>query len=231
MKKAYPKKKSAFSLIELSIVLIIIGLLIAGVTGGASLIKSSELRSAMGEARGYAVATSSFYSQFNAYPGDFDKATNNGDVVGDIDGKIEHSATAAEGHEAWFDLKAIGAIENSLTRVALNAALAVKANMPESKTSGAGWAFDSYTTSNPSNVVVLSGPVTTSTSSNTVVRGAVVSGGVLTPTDALSIDAKLDDGLANSGEVRGVGADCNTAASYDVDDDALQCGVAFSVDI
>ena len=56
MKKTFSSKKSAFSLIELSIVLIIIGLLIAGITGGASLIKSSELRSVMGEARGYAVS-------------------------------------------------------------------------------------------------------------------------------------------------------------------------------
>ena len=70
MKKNFSSKKSAFSLIELSIVLIIIGLLIAGITGGASLIKSSELRSIMGEARGYAVSVNSFFTQYDQYPGD-----------------------------------------------------------------------------------------------------------------------------------------------------------------
>ncbi len=71
MKKTFSSKKSAFSLIELSIVLIIIGLLIAGVTGGASLIKSSELRAAISEARGWSTAVNGFYNQFNAFPGDY----------------------------------------------------------------------------------------------------------------------------------------------------------------
>ncbi len=97
--KKFSSKKSAFSLIELSIVLIIIGLLIAGITGGASLIKNSELRSAIGEARGYAVAVNGFYSQYNALPGDYPKAiagstiysaatTGNGD-----NGRIEYWAS------------------------------------------------------------------------------------------------------------------------------------------
>ena len=51
-----------FSLIELSIVLIIIGLLIAGVTGGASLIKSAELRSQISDLRNVQTSINAFYT-------------------------------------------------------------------------------------------------------------------------------------------------------------------------
>ena len=43
----------AFSLIELSIVLIIIGLLVAGITGGGSLVKSAKIRGLITEFKNY----------------------------------------------------------------------------------------------------------------------------------------------------------------------------------
>ena len=43
----------AFSLIELSIVLIIIGLLVAGITGGQSLIESAKIKNLANEIDGW----------------------------------------------------------------------------------------------------------------------------------------------------------------------------------
>ena len=60
----------AFSLIELSIVLIIIGLLVAGITGGQSLIKSAKLRAFMNELSGYKQAVYTFYASKGRLPGD-----------------------------------------------------------------------------------------------------------------------------------------------------------------
>ena len=60
----------AFSLIELSIVLIIIGLLVAGVTGGASLIESARRRALINEITGYKQAFLAFYAKNGRYPGD-----------------------------------------------------------------------------------------------------------------------------------------------------------------
>lgn len=60
----------AFSLIELSIVLIIIGLLVAGVTGGASLIESAKRRALINEINNYKQAFLSFYAKNGRYPGD-----------------------------------------------------------------------------------------------------------------------------------------------------------------
>ena len=61
---------SAFSLIELSIVLIIIGLLVAGIAGGQSLIFSAKIRKAITEARNWKQAVYSFESLKGRLPGD-----------------------------------------------------------------------------------------------------------------------------------------------------------------
>lgn len=63
----------AFSLIELSIVLIIIGLLIAGITGGASLIESAKISSIVTDIRKYDQALATFYSLKGYLPGDIDR--------------------------------------------------------------------------------------------------------------------------------------------------------------
>lgn len=202
MKKTFSSKKSAFSLIELSIVLIIIGLLIAGVTGGASLIKSSELRSAISEARGYAVAVSGFYSQYNALPGDYTTAVA-GAAVSDstygLNSKIQYyngniTTTSSESSVAWDQLIKTGTIDNSLTLTSSNVtnSQAVGTNMPSSKIKFAGWHFDyrinvggdtdaAYTTASNEgksaspayqNVVVLTG----ATSSGTTATDTLVNG-------------------------------------------------------
>lgn len=219
MKKTFSSKKSAFSLIELSIVLIIIGLLIAGITGGASLIKSSELRSIMGEARGYAVAVNSFFTQYDQYPGDASVRVGNASLYdGDRDNKMEYVNDAttpmAEGLDAWFDLKDIGAIDLALTAfTSANPAGTAKVpvtDIPGSKIKGAGWAFD-YNTTSLQNVVVLTGTtdawVTTKDLVNTVAPAATtdnLSTEIISAPDAFSIDSKIDDGKANSGNVQAI---------------------------
>lgn len=196
MKKTFSSKKSAFSLIELSIVLIIIGLLIAGVTGGASLIKSSELRSAISEARGYAVAVSGFYSQYNALPGDYTTAVASAlvsDATYGLNSKIQYfnnnvTTYSSESVVAWDQLIKTGTIDNSISLTSTNVtnSQAVGTNMPSSKIKFAGWHFDyrvsvgaatdaAYTSSTNEgkaaapayqNVVVLTGATSTGASAS-----------------------------------------------------------------
>ena len=61
-----------FSLIELSIVLIIIGLLVAGVTGGASLIDSAKVRNLINEFQGIERSAYAFRIAKDRMPGDVD---------------------------------------------------------------------------------------------------------------------------------------------------------------
>jgi prepilin-type N-terminal cleavage/methylation domain-containing protein len=67
-------RNSGFSLVELSIVLIILGLLTGGILGGQSLISAAELRSISVDLNKYQVAFNSFKEKYNALPGDMSNA-------------------------------------------------------------------------------------------------------------------------------------------------------------
>ena len=252
MKKTFSSKKSAFSLIELSIVLIIIGLLIAGITGGASLIKSSELRSVISEARSYAVGVNAFYTQFDGMPGDFDTAVapdvvassaTTSDTIGDGDGFIEfYTGTVSESTEAWRDLEAIGAVDITVTNLApVTTAQAPGTQIPASKVRAAGWTFS---TLNSSSVVVLTSTTVQATADTAAELNALGTASI-SPADALSIDSKIDDGVANAGDVRGnvitasVNADADattciatgTQTAYYISNSATACALSYAVDV
>jgi prepilin-type N-terminal cleavage/methylation domain-containing protein len=73
-KKDKQGNHSAFSLIELSIVLIIMGLLVAGVTGGASLVENARLTSLKREVDDHIKDLFTFYARTGRLPGDLDNS-------------------------------------------------------------------------------------------------------------------------------------------------------------
>ncbi len=62
--------KKGFTLLEISIVLVIIGLLAGGIIAGSSLIKTAEIRSQVSELAKYDTAITTFKLKYNALPGD-----------------------------------------------------------------------------------------------------------------------------------------------------------------
>ena len=256
--------RSAFSLIELSIVLIIIGLLIAGVTGGASLIKSAELRSVMNEARGYNVAVNSFYTQFDDLPGDYDVdvTTLTGDPVGDSDDVIEYINNASttsyvEGVLAWAQLQDTNVIDTTLAftntdfdlaAAAATGALVADVDVPSSRVKGSAWVFDngSINSETKSMLILTNTPVETvtntaaTTSYHFIAAGATVANySIMTPSDLLSIDTKMDDGVGDTGSVvdflyindTGTQTGCNDGTDYQTATTTNQCVPGFVIDV
>tara|TARA_R110002072_G_scaffold301164_3_gene480352 strand:- start:148934 stop:149668 length:735 start_codon:yes stop_codon:yes gene_type:complete len=64
------KAQSGFTLIEIAIVLVIIGLLIGGVLQGQQLIENSRVRAAVNDFKGVPAAAYSYQDRYGRYPGD-----------------------------------------------------------------------------------------------------------------------------------------------------------------
>jgi prepilin-type N-terminal cleavage/methylation domain-containing protein len=73
---SYRRKTLGFTLVELSIVIIIIGFLIAGITAGKSLIEQAKLHTVINELEEYRLMANNFRVTYNALPGDMYNASS-----------------------------------------------------------------------------------------------------------------------------------------------------------
>lgn len=130
----------AFSLIELSIVLVILGLLVGGILAGKSLIRAAELRSVGADYSRYVAAAHAFRDKYFYLPGDVPNATSfwgaldsgngigsdcqgessglptcNGDGNGQLDLHSVSTASTYEQYLFWKHLANAGLIEGTYT--------------------------------------------------------------------------------------------------------------------
>lgn len=73
---AYSSTRSAFTLVELSIVLVIIGLIIGGIIASTSILKRTEMQTVLNDYSNYSTAVAQFRQQYGGYPGDIHDATS-----------------------------------------------------------------------------------------------------------------------------------------------------------
>jgi prepilin-type N-terminal cleavage/methylation domain-containing protein len=251
------KNNRAFTLVELSIVLLIIGLIIGGITAGSSLIKQAGLRTVISEYNNYMSAINSFKIQFNALPGDIANASTlwptcdatPSNCNGNSDGMIVYGGNynTDEAIRAWQQLAAANIIPGSYSGVGVDGGhgQTIGGNGPASKYGpNIGWslAATSYTYATPifpSNIVGNYLYIGSRFTNNAPVNN------FLSPQDALNIDTKLDDGSPIAGKVAPY--DCNNAAwcnanvagemhapstclsgnNYNLANTAVNCGLAF----
>ena len=74
--------RSGFTLVELAIVLVIIGLLVGGIFVGTILVRESQLKAVVSEVSKYRQALNAFHEEYHGLPGDIPNATTFWGVAG-----------------------------------------------------------------------------------------------------------------------------------------------------
>ena len=109
-----------FTLIEIAIVLVIIGLLLGGVLKGQELITGARVRNLISQQDGIKAAFFGFQDRYRALPGDYAAANVNiagVSITGDGNGRIEAPNLAGTHEEilVWNHLTAAGFLNGSYT--------------------------------------------------------------------------------------------------------------------
>ncbi len=200
-------KQKGFTLVEMSIVLVIIGLIISGILVGQDMVTNARINATAAQVTGLQTAINTFQQKYNGLPGDIDTVTEYitslAGADGDADGVIDHTSgtfTDEDGY-VFAIMAAANMVDGSYT----------DGSQANSSTPGTGY---------PLTKVKHGGIIVGHSSADGIPyfmigTGAEIdwaSGEGMTPAEALGIDTKLDDGVYNAGVIV-VADDLNTAAT------------------
>lgn len=206
---SFKKSQSGFTLVEIAIVLVIIGLLLGGVLKGTELIENAKVKRAVNEINGITSALYAYQDRYHRLPGDdgpiatinlrggtWAAASTPLLVAGDANGVIANTAFAdtfaptAESLAFWQHLKAAGFINGNPNDVGAAA-------LPRNAFGG------------------LLGLTTTPVGSPAANRitGNIICSGNVPGKSAAAMDVQLDDGNGNTGKMRGIAGANNVIPS------------------
>jgi prepilin-type N-terminal cleavage/methylation domain-containing protein len=181
--------QGGFTLVEIAIVLVIIGLLLGGVLKGQELITQAKIKNVTNDLNGIAAAVYGYQDRYKSFPGDDGKAatvgsvtgrwgtdTTNGDANGQVGGVFSSATATEESRLFWQHLRLAGFV-----------------------------AGDSTSTAQPQNALggIVGVQMNAGVATKLDLSGLVVCSSNLPGKVANAVDTQLDDGITNKGTVRG----------------------------
>jgi len=223
-------RKGGFTLIELSIILVIIGLIVGGVLLGNDLINAAKLKSQISQFQEYQTSFMTFKSKYDCLPGDCVTASNyNLGANGNGNGVLEGGGVGCFGSlttpDCYFTselpLFFIHLSAANLIRESFNGAIQLGVGYPKLAINdnygmiAAGQWQSGATGTIPNNLTtdynfpngiflfaqMCNGSLNIAGASDPIVAND--SCGVMKPSQAYNIDKKIDDGKALSGKIWG----------------------------
>lgn len=244
----HDRSQAGFTLVELAIVMIIIGLLIGGILKGQELIANAQVTSSASQIKAIEAALTTFRDSYDAVPGDIASprtrlpnctaspcniasTTSNNRITQTPAAAAGSPATAAnENTRFWTHLAAadlIGGLDYTSVTLTWGAAVPA-AEIGGGFTVGyAGVIGDlvgsGAATINSGHYLALKNNAATAVAADNT-------NAALRPTQAARIDRKLDDGVADAGSVLAAGGEgatagthCFNGAAYNENDGASIC--------
>ena len=229
--------EQGFTLVELAIVMVIIGILIGGILKGQELIATAKISSTVGQIEGLDASLNTFEEKYQARPGDM--ANPGGRLpscagvcatAGDSDSRIENGnganpggapALNQEGSFAFAHLSAADLISGVI--VDATPAATFGELLPIVKAGGGMWLGYAITNAGSNINTLTGGRHYAILNGQPVATGPNV--GAFSPATAAQIDRKIDDGVANTGGTQVVGAGCAVAGVYAESVTNVTCGM------
>ena len=177
--------QKGFTLVEIAIVLVIIGLLLGGILKGQEMITQAKIKNVIADMSGVSAAMYGYLDRYRALPGDDGKADRwTGATKGDGNGVIVGAWTEAgkESTYFWDHLRRSGFVSGSGAENPFNA---VSGKMGVQTGDGTG-----------------TDGVLGESASTKMFTALIMCSGNLPDKIAISVDAQMDDGVGNRGSVR-----------------------------